>query len=66
MKSEITHHDDETNKFSLNELLDQLRSGTESKNISWSNIQWSSSDAQLQPVPIFVKTFSGSLIQLQV
>jgi hypothetical protein len=67
IKSQINKFSEEDqSRFSLNELLDQLRSGDEAKNISWDNIQWSSSDSQLQPVPIFVKTFSGTLIQLQV
>lgn len=52
-------------RVSLNDLIHELRNRS-SNEISFENVKWSSSDAQLQPIPIFVKTFGGSLLQLQV
>lgn len=53
-------------KLSLNDLLQELRNKENSKDITLESVKWSSTDSQLQLIPILVKSFDGSLIQLQV
>eukprot|EP01117_Protostelium_nocturnum_P013348 TRINITY_DN4974_c0_g1_i2.p1 TRINITY_DN4974_c0_g1~~TRINITY_DN4974_c0_g1_i2.p1 ORF type:complete len:1454 (+),score=476.66 TRINITY_DN4974_c0_g1_i2:138-4499(+) len=65
---------EKVDKISLNDLLVSLRdkegkekdSNASSQDIQFDRVTWSSSDTQLQPIPVYVKTISGSNIHMQV